>query len=194
MVTIDDFKYILTFWKEYKIPNIIERDIHIDLEIEKIIAIAGSRRSGKTYLMFQCMNEFLKKGVKDDNIIYSNFENERLVGVVASDLDKLLIAHKELFNPDGTIYLFLDEIQVVENWYKWIRKIYDTEKYRIIVSGSSSELLSSEIATSLAGRNLTNQPTRKKATEFMIWMNFWNTNIYIIYFNNNNNKRNNRST
>ena len=155
MVTIDDFKYILTFWKEYKTPNIIERDIHIDLGIEKIIAIAGSRRSGKTYLMFQCMNELLKKGVKDDNIIYANFENERLVGVVASDLDKLLIAHKELFNPDGTIYIFLDEIQVVENWYKWIRKIYDTGKYRIIVSGSSSELLSSEIATSLAGRNLT---------------------------------------
>ncbi|KJE48565.1 MULTISPECIES: ATP-binding protein [unclassified Acidiplasma] len=155
MVTIDDFKYVLALWKEYKIPNMIERDMHIDLETDKIIAIAGSRRTGKTYIMFQCITELLKKGIKNDNIIYVNFENERLVGIVASDLDNLLIAHKELFNPDGTIYLFLDEIQVVENWDKWVRKIYDMGKYRIIVTGSSSELLSSEIVTSLAGRNLT---------------------------------------
>ena len=105
--------------------------------------------------MFQCMNDLLQRGVKKDNILYVNFENERLVGITASDLDGLLIAHKELFNSEGIIYLFLDEIQIVENWDKWVRKIYDTGKYRLIVTGSSSELLSSEIATSLAGRNLT---------------------------------------
>ncbi|MCW4023419.1 MAG: AAA family ATPase [Candidatus Bathyarchaeota archaeon] len=54
----------------------------------------------------------------------------------------------------GRIYLFLDEIQNVKNWDKGIRKIYDLHKYRIIITGSSSELLSSEIATALAGRNI----------------------------------------
>ncbi|MGC8686961.1 MAG: ATP-binding protein [Thermoplasmata archaeon] len=155
MVTIEDFKYVLTLWDSYKIPDLIERDVKIDLESNKIIVIAGSRRSGKTYVMFQCIKDLLQKGVKKDNIIYVNFENERLVGLMAKDLDGLLIAHKELFNPDGTIYVFLDEIQVVENWDKWVRKIYDTRKYRLIITGSSSELLSSEISTSLAGRNLT---------------------------------------
>ena len=155
MVTVEDFKYVLTLWGSHKISDLMERDIKIDLESNKIIAIAGSRRSGKTYVMFQCMNDLLQRGVKKDNILYVNFENERLVGITASDLDGLLIAHKELFNSEGIIYLFLDEIQIVENWDKWVRKIYDTGKYRLIVTGSSSELLSSEIATSLAGRNLT---------------------------------------
>ena len=105
--------------------------------------------------MFQCMNNLLKKGVKKDNTLYLNFENELLVGITAINLDDLLIAHRELFNPNEVIYVFLDEIQIVENWDKWVRKIYDTGKYRLIVTGSSSELLSREIATSLAGRNLT---------------------------------------
>jgi predicted AAA+ superfamily ATPase len=83
-----------------------------------------------------------------------NFKNERLIGVNASDLDNLLIAHNELFNPAGEMYLFLDEIQVVESWDKWVRKIYDTGNYHLIITGSSSDLLSSEIATSLAGRNI----------------------------------------
>ena len=155
MVTVEDFKYVLTLWNGHKIPGLIERDIKVDLDSNKIIAIAGSRRSGKTYVMFQCINDLLKKGVKKDNILYINFENERLVGITAINLDDLLIAHRELFNPNGVIYIFLDEIQIVENWDKWVRKIYDTGKYRVIVAGFSSELLSSEIATSLAGRNLT---------------------------------------
>ena len=101
------------------------------------------------------MNNLLKKGVKKDNTLYLNFENEWLVGITAINLDDLLIAHRELFNPNEVIYVFLDEIQIVENWDKWVRKIYDNGKYRLIVTGSSSELLSREIATSLAGRNLT---------------------------------------
>jgi len=59
------------------------------------------------------------------------------------------------FTPqEGIIYLFLDEIQNVQNWDKWVRKIYDMHKYRIVITGSSSELLSIELSTALAGRNL----------------------------------------
>ncbi len=155
MVNVEDFKYVITLWKKFEIPSLIERDVKIDLDANKVIAIAGVRRSGKTHVMFQCMNALLKKGIKKDNIFYVDFENERLVGIKATDLDNLLIAHRELFNPDGLAYVFLDEIQNVENWEKWVRKIYDTGGFRLIVTGSSSELLSREIATSLAGRNLT---------------------------------------
>lgn len=155
MVTIEDFKYVLTLWKNYEIPSLIDRNVNIDLDANKVIAIAGVRRSGKTHVMFQCINTLLKRGVRSDNIFYVDFENERLIGLKATDLDMLLIAHQELFNPEGMIYMFLDELQNVENWEKWVRKVYDTMKYRIIISGSSSKLLSREIATSLAGRNLT---------------------------------------
>lgn len=155
MVTIEDFKYTITIWNGFEIPDIVERDVKIDLDSNKIIAIAGVRRSGKTHIMFQCINSLLKRGIKRDNVFYVDFENERLVGVKATDLDNLLVAHRELFNPDVIVYVFLDEIQDVGNWDKWVRKVYDTGKYRLIVAGSSFELLSSEIATSLAGRNLT---------------------------------------
>ena len=155
MVTIEDFKYAITLWNGLEIPDLIERDVKIDLDSNKVIAIAGVRRSGKTHVMFQCINSLLRRGLKRDNIFYVDFENERLVGVRATDLDNILVAHRELFNSEGTVYVFLDEIQNVENWDKWVRKVYDTGKYRLIITGSSSELLSSEIATSLAGRNLT---------------------------------------
>lgn len=155
MVTTEDFKYALTILHSHSLEGFIKRDIKIDLNSNKIISIVGARRTGKTYVMFQCIKTLKEDGVMIDNILYINFENERLIGLNAKDLDLLLVAHKELFSPDGKIYIFLDEIQVVENWDKWVRKIYDTGKYYIILTGSSSELLSSEIATSLAGRNLT---------------------------------------
>ena len=155
MASIDDFKYVLTLWKEMELPEVIDRKITLDLDADKIIVIAGVRRSGKTSLMFQHIKELMRRNVGKDNIIYVNFENERLIATKATDMDNLMVAHSQIFNPvEGTVYLFLDEIQNVENWDKWIRKIYDTKKYRIIITGSSSQLLSSEIATALAGRNL----------------------------------------
>jgi len=155
MASVDDFKYVLTLWKEMELPEIIERKITLDLDADKVIVIVGVRRSGKTSLMFQHIRELMKKGIKKDNIIYVNFENERLIATKAMDMDNILVAHSQIFNPvKGLIYLFLDEIQNVENWDKWIRKVYDTKKYRIIITGSSSKLLSSEISTALAGRNL----------------------------------------
>ncbi len=155
MATISDFKYLLTLWKERQMPEIINRDIKINLSKKKIVTIAGVRRSGKTSLMFQCIKDLLNKGIKKENIIYIDFENERLINTHAEDLDNLLIANIELFRSEGDIYLFLDEIQNINYWDKWVRKIYNMEKYYIIITGSSSKLLSSEIATSLAGRNIT---------------------------------------
>jgi len=153
--TIDDFRYVLEMWKSLEIPPTVIREIDVDIHAEKIITIAGVRRSGKTSLMFQCIEQLLKSGIKKSNIIYVNFENERLIATKATDLDNLLIAHSIAFTPEkGLIYLFLDEIQNVENWDKWVRKIYDMHKYRIVITGLSSELLSIEISTALAGRNL----------------------------------------
>lgn len=155
MATVEDFKYVLTLWKERELPHVIERDIKLDLAMDKIITIVGVRRAGKTSVMFQHIRTLIDNEIKRDNIVYVDFENERLVGAKATDLDNLLIAHLQLFRPDGLVYLFLDEIQNIDDWDKWVRKIYDTKKYRIIITGSSSKLLSREIATALAGRNLT---------------------------------------
>ncbi len=114
MVTIEDFKYVITLWKDSKIPDLVERDVMIDLDANKVITIAGVRRSGKTHVMFQCMNELLKKGIKSDNILYVDFENERIVGIRATDLDNRLVGHRELFNPKGTLTFSLTKFRLLK--------------------------------------------------------------------------------
>ena len=76
--------------------------------------------------------------------------------LIISDMDNIIPLFIELANPskDKKIYLFFDEIQDIKFWEKYIRRIYDTSKYKIFISGSSSKLLSREISTSLRGRNI----------------------------------------
>ena len=85
-----------------------------------------------------------------------NFENEYLTGMKATDIDDLISVFFELSQPsvDYPVYLFLDEIQVVEDWSRWLNHIYESKKYKIIISGSSSKLLSRELTTQLRGRTL----------------------------------------
>ncbi len=150
-----EYNKIIVQWKEFEIPKTLPRDISINLNHDFITAISGPRRVGKTYLCFQLINKLLKKGVPKENIFYINFEDEKLLGAEAKDLDKLLDKFYEFsnINKKQDIYLFLDEIQNVNNWDVWTRRIYDMHKdTKIILTGSSSKLLSKEISTKLRGR------------------------------------------
>ncbi len=140
-----------------KFPDTIIRETNIDLSINKVIVIAGVRRSGKTYEIFNIIKHLLNTSVPRENILYINFEDERFIGLTANDFDFVMDTFYSLAKIDENhkIYLFLDEIQNVENWGRAIRRLYDSNKYHIFLTGSSSKLLSAEISTSLAGRNLT---------------------------------------
>ncbi len=81
--------------------------------------------------------------------------NERLVDTKADEPDNLFITNMELLKTESDLYLFLDEIQNIKYLDKWVIKIYNMEKYYIVIICPSSKLLSSEISTSLAGRNIT---------------------------------------
>ncbi|OQA30479.1 MAG: hypothetical protein BWY55_00875 [archaeon ADurb.Bin336] len=83
--------------------------------------------------------------------IFIDFEDNRLVGLKNEELDELFVAHAELVGREAK-YLFFDEIQAMPNWSKFIRRLHNTKKYCIVVTGSSSKLLSKEIATELRGR------------------------------------------
>ena len=149
------FRKVISEWLTGDLPDARKRDINMPLQSEKIITIIGPRRSGKTYFLYFTINELLKTEPKN-NILYINFEDDRLINIKISDLDDIIPIFFELANPERekNIYLFFDEIQNIENWEKYIRRIYDTKKFRIYLSGSSSKLLSREISTSLRGRNL----------------------------------------
>jgi predicted AAA+ superfamily ATPase len=103
------------------------------------------------------MIEELRESVDSKNIVYVNFEDDRLLGTTVGDLDDLIEGYFEIYpqKRDEKIYLFVDEVQNIPQWESFIRRIYDTLNVQIIITGSSSKLLSSEIATSLRGRTLT---------------------------------------
>ncbi len=138
------------------LPDVIPRDISVDINSASIIALAGVRRAGKTYEMFSIMKTLMGHGVPRSRIFYVNFEDERLRGIEADELQALLDVYYELSGAGQSdeAYLFLDEVQNVEGWESWVRRLHD-EGMRIFVTGSSSKLLSREIATALAGRHIT---------------------------------------
>jgi uncharacterized protein len=74
----EDFRIVLREWKENKLPEIVEREIKIPLELNQIAAIIGPRRAGKTYQMFSIIKELIGKGISKENILHVNFEHERL--------------------------------------------------------------------------------------------------------------------
>lgn len=169
-----NYKKIIVQWKEFKIPKTLPRDANIDLNIDFILTVTGPRRAGKTYLCFQTIHHLLKKGISKENILYINFEDEKLIGANANDLNTLLDTYYDLSNINNKqkICLFLDEIQNVKNWDVWVRRIYDTEKnIKIILTGSSSKLLSKEISTKLRGRVVNTEIFPLSFKEFLDWKN-----------------------
>jgi len=114
----------------------------------------GIRRVGKSYLMYQQIKGLLDKGISIDEILYVNFEDERLLEVTTKDLNTILEIGMEIAGPDTKPYIFLDEIQNVVGWEKFVRRLADM-KYRVNITGSNSKMLSSEIASTLGGRFMT---------------------------------------
>lgn len=137
-------------------PVVWERTLKIPPDSGKIITLSGVRRSGKTYHLFNLINQLKAQGVATKKILYINFEDERLQ-LSSAELDLILQAYRELY-PHlklSDCYFFFDEIQEVEGWEKFIARIYSSISQHIFITGSNSRLLSREIATALRGRTIT---------------------------------------
>jgi len=149
-------KQVIVESQESKLPEIVSRDIEIPLSSQKIITITGPRRAGKTYLVFYLISNLIEQGIPRERIIYINYDDPRLLPFSAKDIELILEAYQELHPEyrEETNYIFLDEIQNVKDWEIGIRRLYDTRRFRIFLTGSSSKLLGKEIATQLRGRAL----------------------------------------
>ena len=128
---------------------LIRRNINIQPNFNYIFV--GLRRAGKSYFLFQCIQDLLKAGHSIDEILYFNFEDDRLDGIELSDLDQMLQCYVEMFSYKP--FIFLDEIQNVEGWEKFARRLADN-KYSVYITGSNAKMLSKEMATVLGGRFL----------------------------------------
>lgn len=122
-----------------------------DFEFEEFgnYVFVGIRRAGKSFLLYQRMQQLLAEGIGWDSMLYVNFEDERLIGMQSSDLNLIIEAHLEMYGKRPI--LFLDEIQNVNGWEKFVRRLADT-KYRVYVTGSNAKMLSSDVQTTLGAR------------------------------------------
>lgn len=152
------FKYLIKeFHETWSVSNCIEREVKIPTDISKVVVVYGARRSGKTFLFYNSINSLINRGVSKEFIVYINFEDDRLINLRINDLNNLLEAYYELYpeNLNSILYFYLDEIQNIQGWEAFVRRVNDSKKIRIFLTGSSAKLLSKEIATSLRGRCLT---------------------------------------
>lgn len=109
----------------------------------------GIRRAGKSFLLYQRIQQLMQNGIGWDSMVYVNFEDERLTGMTALDLNLIIEIHLEQYGKEPI--LFLDEIQVIPGWEKFVRRLADA-KYRVYITGSNAKMLSGEIMTTLGGR------------------------------------------
>lgn len=111
--------------------------------------IVGVRHAGKSYLLYQRVRQLQAAGKGWDEILFVNFEDERLAEFQTDDFNSLLEAHLELYGKKPVV--FLDEVQNIDHWDKFVRRLADA-KYKVYVTGSNAKMLSKEVATTLGGR------------------------------------------
>jgi predicted AAA+ superfamily ATPase len=158
------------FWRK-ELPALKEREIKVDLETDLINDIIGVRRAGKSSLMILTINKLGK-----EKSIYINFENRKLLPLTEKYFDAIveLIYERDLLNKFEKLYLFLDEVQRIEGWERYIRSIYDEFKGRvkIFISGSTSKLTTSKLSYLLSGRHLTTYVFPLSFREFLSFKDF----------------------
>lgn len=140
-------KIMLENQKEVEVHDVHRRNISFE-GFDRYILV-GIRRAGKSYLIYQQMQQLLAEGHDWSEMLYLNFEDERLEGFTAIDFNLILEAHYDIYNKRPM--LFLDEIQNIPGWEKFARRLADN-KYKVFITGSNAKMLSSDIQTTLGGR------------------------------------------
>lgn len=163
-------KQLLSDFHTRQLPLVRPREYAVPLNSGKIVTLIGVRRSGKTFLLYQLIHELLKTtGI--ERIIFIDFEDERLE-LQSGELDWIIQAYLELY-PEiedlSSCYFFFDEIQNIEGWEKFIRRIYERWSRHIFITGSNAKMLSSEIATALRGRSISYTVYPLSFMEFLLF-------------------------
>ena len=134
-----------------------DRALRLKTAPRKAAVCIGVRRSGKTTVLFQHIRRLLDGGIPMANIVYLNFFDDRLRSLNRDSLGLVGDAYFSLFpEKKGTekVWFFLDELQCVAGWEAYVDRLLRTENCEVFISGSSAQLLSSEIATQMRGRSL----------------------------------------
>ena len=164
---------LIVDFHERALPQLTRRNIEIPRLKGKIDTVIGMRRTGKTFLLFQIMQDYLQQGIAKEAMLYINFDDERLLPLSVSELGKISDSYFRLYPEmrENTCYFFFDEIQNIPGWENYCRRLIDTEKIQLVVTGSSAKLLSKEIATALRGRSISTEVFPFSFTEVLAQQN-----------------------
>ena len=149
-MTKDSIKYLISYYQNF-VSGITFEMRQYELEPSANYVFVGLRRAGKSYLMYQHIHSLLAAGHSIEEILYFNFEDDRIDIFNVSELDLIKTCYEEMYGHRPIF--FLDEIQNIKGWEKFARRLADTG-YRVYITGSNAKMLSSEIATTLGGRYL----------------------------------------
>lgn len=134
---------------EISMIQLVERPIYFEDQANYVLV--GIRRAGKSYQMYQDIQNLVRSGKATlEDCLYINFEDERISSIDASELGLLLECYAEMYDNRKPL-IYLDEIQNIEGWEKFARRLADS-KYRVFITGSNARMLSRDIATTLGGR------------------------------------------
>lgn len=154
-------KLLTTILKEYfqiipKSTAIVKRDAAFPRPDGIIQVAIGMRRAGKTYILFDAINKLLETGVPKEQILFIDFEDDRLLPMSMKEMGELLDSFYTIYPENHTrkCHIFLDEVQNIDGWHLVLRRYLRSKNVEITITGSSAKLLSKEIHTSLRGRSL----------------------------------------
>ncbi len=151
---------ILNEWNYWnrETPPIIQRELYDNriarfIKKDEVVVIKGVRRCGKSTLMLNQIRKLHSEGVPKNEILFVNLEDPRFINHLSLELFELIKeTYLEYLNPKGKPYIFLDEVQNINGWEKWVNKEVELKRSYVAITGSNSSLLSSEIASVLTGR------------------------------------------
>lgn len=149
--------------REIESYNIVHRDI--ETEGYGCYVFVGVRRAGKSFVLFERIQQLLREGHNWDEMLYLSFEDERLIGFDYEDFNSIIECHIEMTGKDNPM-LFLDEIHNIDGWEKFARRMADSKR-TVWITGSNAKMLSKEIMTTLGGRYIPIEVYPYSFTEYL---------------------------
>ncbi len=147
------FQSIISLHQEELPINLQERDTKLPLNGNRIVTVTGIRRCGKSSLLGLTINRLLETGVPREHILYVGFDDERFLSMRPENFEDLLQAYREMYpdTPLKDVYMFFDEIQLIEGWELFVLRVYKNYCKHIFITGSTAKMLSEEMASALRG-------------------------------------------
>lgn len=164
MINLDVLKEVMLENRQsVELHHVVERKVTIS-DFDNYVLV-GVRRSGKSYILYGRIQQLLSEGYTWDDMVYVNFEDERLVGMELVDLNKILEVHGSLSSHRPMF--FFDEIQNIDGWEQFVRRLSDN-KYKVVVTGSNAKMLSRDVAARLGGRFVIKEVYPYSFDEFLV--------------------------